>query len=88
MYNPVRTIHTRTSPRVMFTPSPSRSARARLQLILAWLRRPPAYIWPMFRWRISIFGKTPATSLGTVAAPDEQTARQRAPAVSGRGGED
>jgi hypothetical protein len=32
----------------------------------------------MFRWRISIFGKTPATSLGTVQAPDEQTARQRA----------
>jgi hypothetical protein len=32
----------------------------------------------MFRWRITIFGKTPARPLGTVAAPDEQSARQRA----------
>jgi hypothetical protein len=32
----------------------------------------------MFRWRISIFGKTPASSLGTVTAPDEVTAKQRA----------
>jgi hypothetical protein len=26
------------------------------------------------RWRVSIFGKTPARSLGTVAAADEATA--------------
>jgi len=32
----------------------------------------------MFRWRISIFGKTPAIPLGTVKAPDEETARQQA----------
>ena len=30
----------------------------------------------MFLWRISIFVKTPAMSLGTVRAPDEATARQ------------
>jgi hypothetical protein len=29
----------------------------------------------MFRWRISIFGKTPARSLGTILAPDEAIAR-------------
>ena len=28
----------------------------------------------MYRWRISIFGKTPARSLGTVTAPDEASA--------------
>jgi len=32
----------------------------------------------MFRWRITIFGKTPAISLGTVTAPNEETARQQA----------
>jgi hypothetical protein len=32
----------------------------------------------MSRWRISIFGKTPARSLGTVAAPDEPAAVARA----------
>ena len=32
----------------------------------------------MYRWRISIFGKTPAIPLGTVTAPDEATARQQA----------
>jgi len=32
----------------------------------------------MFRWRISIFGKTPARALGVVAAPDEEAARKRA----------
>ena len=28
----------------------------------------------MFRWRISIFGKTPARSLGIIAAPDDEAA--------------
>jgi hypothetical protein len=37
-----------------------------------------AYIGPMYMWRISIFGKTPAVPLGTVTAPDEATARQQA----------
>jgi hypothetical protein len=32
----------------------------------------------MYRWRISIFGKTPARSLGTVAAPDEVSAVAKA----------
>lgn len=32
----------------------------------------------MFKWRISILGKTPAISIGTVKAPDEATARQQA----------
>jgi len=32
----------------------------------------------MFRWRISIFGKTTAAQLGIVTAPDAETARQRA----------
>jgi hypothetical protein len=32
----------------------------------------------MFRWRISIFGKTPARSLGTVAAPNELSAVTKA----------
>jgi hypothetical protein len=32
----------------------------------------------MFRWRISIFGKTPARSLGTILAPDEAAARIKA----------
>jgi len=32
----------------------------------------------MFRWRISIFGETPATRLGAVMAPDEETAKQKA----------
>jgi hypothetical protein len=32
----------------------------------------------MFRWRITIFGKTPARTLGTVAAPDEPSAMTRA----------
>jgi GTP-binding protein EngB required for normal cell division len=33
----------------------------------------------MFRWRISIFGKTPARSLGTITAPDDEaTARTKA----------
>jgi hypothetical protein len=36
------------------------------------------YIGPMYRWRISIFGKTPAIPLGTVTAPDEATARKQA----------
>ena len=47
----------------------------------------------MFRWRISIFGKTPARPLGVVRAPDEETARQRAieffqiePALAVQGG--
>jgi len=37
-----------------------------------------AYMGAMYKWRISIFDKTPATSLGTVMAPDEPTARQQA----------
>jgi hypothetical protein len=28
----------------------------------------------MFRWRISIFGKTPARSLGIITAPDDEAA--------------
>ena len=32
----------------------------------------------MYRWRISIFGKTPARAIGTVLAPDEATAESRA----------
>jgi hypothetical protein len=32
----------------------------------------------MFRWRISIFGKTPATRRGAVMAPDEESAKQKA----------
>jgi hypothetical protein len=32
----------------------------------------------MFKWRISILGKTPAIPLGTVTAPDEASARQQA----------
>jgi hypothetical protein len=32
----------------------------------------------MFCWRISIFGKTPVRSLGTVAAPNEAAAKERA----------
>jgi hypothetical protein len=32
----------------------------------------------MFRWRISIFGKTPARSLGTILAPGEAIARIKA----------
>ena len=32
----------------------------------------------MFKWRISILGKTPAIPLGSVRAPDEETARERA----------
>jgi hypothetical protein len=32
----------------------------------------------MYRWRISIFGKTPARSLGVITAPDDEaTARAR-----------
>jgi hypothetical protein len=46
----------------------------------------------MYKWRISIFGKTPAISLGTVKAPDEATARQQAiefySISPSRGGED
>src|SRR5215467_7698290 len=37
----------------------------------------------MFRWRISIFGKTPATRFGAVMAPDEETAKQKAIAFHG-----
>jgi len=33
-----------------------------------------AYIGDMFRWRISIFGKTPARSLGIISAPDDEAA--------------
>jgi len=32
----------------------------------------------MFRWRITILGKTPARPLGVVRAPDEETAKKRA----------
>jgi hypothetical protein len=32
----------------------------------------------MFRWRIGIFGKTPATRRGAVMALDEESARQQA----------
>ena len=32
----------------------------------------------MFRWRISIFDKTPARSLGILAAPDEASACTKA----------
>jgi hypothetical protein len=32
----------------------------------------------MFQWRITIFGKTPARALGTVAAPDEASATAKA----------
>jgi hypothetical protein len=32
----------------------------------------------MFRWLISIFGKTPARSLGIITAPDEAAARTKA----------
>jgi hypothetical protein len=32
----------------------------------------------MFIWRITIFGKTPARPIGTVMAPDEQSAVTRA----------
>jgi hypothetical protein len=32
----------------------------------------------MVRWRITIFGKTPARALGTVMAPDEQSAVTKA----------
>jgi len=33
----------------------------------------------MFRWRISIFGKTPARSFGIITAPDDEaTARTKA----------
>jgi hypothetical protein len=28
----------------------------------------------MYRWRISIFGKTPARPLGTIIAPDDEAA--------------
>jgi hypothetical protein len=28
----------------------------------------------MFRWRISIFGKTPARPLGIITAPDDEAA--------------
>ena len=28
----------------------------------------------MYRWRISIFGKTPARSLGIITAPDDEAA--------------
>jgi hypothetical protein len=31
----------------------------------------------LYKWRISIFGKTPAIPLGTVKAPDEATAGNR-----------
>jgi hypothetical protein len=33
-----------------------------------------AYIGAMFRWRISVFGKTPARSLGIITAPDDEAA--------------
>jgi hypothetical protein len=36
------------------------------------LDRPLNYIGAMFRWRISIFGKTPARSLGIITAPDDE----------------
>jgi hypothetical protein len=32
----------------------------------------------MFRWRISVFGKTPAISLGTVTAPRQVPSRKQA----------
>jgi len=32
----------------------------------------------VYRWRISIFGKTPARPLGIVVAPDEAAARTKA----------
>jgi hypothetical protein len=32
----------------------------------------------MYRWRIFIFGKTPARALGTLVAPDATTAESRA----------
>ena len=35
---------------------------------------PLNYIGAMFRWRISIFGKTPARSLGIITAPDDEAA--------------
>jgi hypothetical protein len=38
------------------------------------LVRPLNYIEAMFRWRISIFGKTPARSLGIITAPDDEAA--------------
>jgi hypothetical protein len=37
----------------------------------------PAYIYAMFGWRISIFGKK-VISLGSVRAPGEASARQQA----------
>jgi hypothetical protein len=37
-----------------------------------------AYIYAMFQWRITIFGKTPARALGTVTAPDEASAVSKA----------
>jgi hypothetical protein len=36
------------------------------------LARPVAYIGDMFRWRVSIFGKS-ARSLGSIIAPDDET---------------
>jgi hypothetical protein len=32
----------------------------------------------MYRWRITLFGKTPARALGIVVAPDQQSATQKA----------
>jgi hypothetical protein len=32
----------------------------------------------MYRWRISIFGKTPAGPLGVITAPDEAAAQTKA----------
>jgi hypothetical protein len=32
----------------------------------------------MYRWRVFIFGKSPARSLGTIAAPDEAAAKTKA----------
>ena len=32
----------------------------------------------MYRWRISIFGKTPARALGTILAPDQASAEAKA----------
>jgi hypothetical protein len=34
--------------------------------------------WPMYRWRISIFGEKKTIRLRAITAPDEASARQKA----------
>jgi hypothetical protein len=50
------------------------SHRNRVGLLLGLLPFIEAVLEMMYRWRISIFGETPARSLGTIIAPDNEPA--------------